>query len=163
MEQGASECVRCAEKRAELGTNKGGKLHTLRALFPEAVLTGIEINPEAAAIARQRGGAQIIEASILDYEPTQTWDMVFTSGVLIHINPAELATVYSLMDKASARYVCMMEYYNPSPVTVPYRGTQSTLFKRDFAGEFMDAPILATYCVTTALCITGIHCFLPMI
>ena len=30
------------------------------------------------------------------------------------------------------------EYYNPTPVTVPYRGASERLFKRDFAGELMD-------------------------
>ena len=126
------------ESILELGANIGINLHALHALLPKAALTGIEINPSAAATLRQWGGAQVIETSILDYSPDRTWDMVFTSGVLIHINPAALATVYALMAKASARYVCMIEYYNPTPVTVTYRGEQEKLFKRDFAGEFMD-------------------------
>jgi spore coat polysaccharide biosynthesis protein SpsF len=122
----------------ELGANIGINLHALHALLPKAALTGIEINPSAAAILRKWGGTEVIETSILDYSPDRTWDMVFTSGVLIHINPAALMTVYSLMAKVTARYVCMIEYYNPSPVTIPYRGEQDKLFKREFAGEFMD-------------------------
>jgi spore coat polysaccharide biosynthesis protein SpsF len=31
------------------------------------------------------------------------------------------------------------ESYHPTPTMVPYRGTSGTLFKRDFAGELMDA------------------------
>ena len=30
------------------------------------------------------------------------------------------------------------EYYNPSPVSISYRGHKDRLFKRDFAGEFLD-------------------------
>jgi len=30
------------------------------------------------------------------------------------------------------------EYYNPSPVSVPYRGHQDRLFKRDFAGDLIE-------------------------
>ena len=30
------------------------------------------------------------------------------------------------------------EYYNPSPVSIEYRGHSDRLFKRDFAGEIMD-------------------------
>jgi hypothetical protein len=30
------------------------------------------------------------------------------------------------------------EYYNPTPVTVNYRGNEDRLFKRDFAGELID-------------------------
>ena len=32
----------------------------------------------------------------------------------------------------------MAEYYNPSPVTIEYRGEKDKLFKRDFAGEMLD-------------------------
>ena len=30
------------------------------------------------------------------------------------------------------------EYYNPTPVSINYRGHTDKLFKRDFAGEIMD-------------------------
>ncbi len=30
------------------------------------------------------------------------------------------------------------EYYNPSPMTISYRGNEEYLFKRDFAGELME-------------------------
>jgi spore coat polysaccharide biosynthesis protein SpsF len=30
------------------------------------------------------------------------------------------------------------EYYNPSPVAIPYRGHSDRLFKRDFAGEMLE-------------------------
>ena len=30
------------------------------------------------------------------------------------------------------------EYYNRSPVAIPYRGHEDRLFKRDFAGEMLD-------------------------
>ena len=32
----------------------------------------------------------------------------------------------------------MVEYYNPTPVEVKYRGHSQKLFKRDFAGEMID-------------------------
>ena len=43
------------------------------------------------------------------------------------------------MQRASSRFVVMAEYYNPTPVTVPYRNHTDRMFKRDFAGEFLDA------------------------
>ena len=42
------------------------------------------------------------------------------------------------MYAASRRYICLIEYYNPTPVEVPYRGEREKLFKRDFAGELLD-------------------------
>ncbi len=58
--------------------------------------------------------------------------------MLIHINPDELENVYDKLYQSSNRYICMAEYYNPTPVMVPYRGNENKLFKRDFAGEFME-------------------------
>jgi len=66
------------------------------------------------------------------------WDFVFTKGVLIHQNPDMLEKVYELLYNASNRYVFICEYYNIVPVEVNYRGYNSVLFKRDFAGEIMD-------------------------
>jgi len=59
-------------------------------------------------------------------------------GVLIHINPAMLPAVYEKLYAASHRYILIGEYYNPSPVTIPYRGHEDRLFKRDFAGEMLE-------------------------
>lgn len=56
----------------------------------------------------------------------------------IDINPDELNKVYDLLIRSSSRYICIAEYYNPSPVSIPYRGHQDRLFKRDFAGEILD-------------------------
>jgi spore coat polysaccharide biosynthesis protein SpsF len=64
-------------------------------------------------------------------------DLVLVKGVLIHLNPDVLASVYELLRAASSRYICIVEYYNPSPVTIPYRGHTDRLFKRDFAGELL--------------------------
>ena len=84
------------------------------------------------------GAEQIINQSILDFMPERQWDLVFVSGVLIHINPLELGRVYDLMYHASKKYIMLSEYYNPVPVEVNYRGHDGKLFKRDFAGELWD-------------------------
>ena len=51
--------------------------------------------------------------------------------------PAE--DVYAALVRSSSRYVMVCEYFNPVPVEVPYRGHTGALFKRDFAGELLDA------------------------
>ena len=43
-----------------------------------------------------------------------------------------------MLYRASNRYILVSEYYNPSPVDIPYRGHTDRLFKRDFAGELLD-------------------------
>ena len=69
---------------------------------------------------------------------SRTWDLVLIKGVLIHINPDELNQVYEKLVAATSRYLMVTEYYNPVPVTIPYRGHVDRLFKRDFAGEIME-------------------------
>lgn len=58
--------------------------------------------------------------------------------MLIHIAPQHLQAVYQKLYNASNRYILISEYYNPTPVSVEYRGHKDKLFKRDFAGEMLD-------------------------
>lgn len=122
----------------ELGANIGLNLRALRALLPQAELAGVEINPSAAAELRAWGGAEVFEQSLLDFAPPRTWDLAFTKGVLIHLNPGRLNDAYDVLYRTGARYLVVAEYYNPTPMTIPYRGNEDRLFKRDFAGELMD-------------------------
>ncbi len=123
----------------ELGSNIGNNLRALRELLPAAELHSVEINAQAAAEIQAWGGATVEVASLMDFEPTRQWDLSFTKGVLIHLPPESLPDVYDKLVTASSRYVMVCEYYNPSPVEVSYRGHQHALFKRDFAGEILDA------------------------
>lgn len=123
----------------ELGCNIGNNLRALGALLPDASLRGVEINGEAAAEVEAWGGAEVDVASIIGYRATQQVDLAFTKGVLIHIDPDHLGQVYEALTTASSRYVMVCEYYNPTPVEVHYRGHDHALFKRDFAGEILDA------------------------
>lgn len=122
----------------ELGANIGLNLRSLRTLLPRAELAGVEINPSAAAELRDWGEAEVFEQSLLDFVPNRSWDLVFTKGVLIHLNPERLNDAYDVLYRSSARYLVVAEYYNPTPMAVPYRGNEDRLFKRDFAGELMD-------------------------
>jgi spore coat polysaccharide biosynthesis protein SpsF len=121
----------------ELGANIGNNLRVLNQMFPCLALAGVEINSTAVAELKEWGKARVFHGSIIDFVPEQQYDLAFVSGVLIHINPQELPRVYDLLYRAGRRYICLIEYYNPSPVEVPYRGHSDKLFKRDFAGEML--------------------------
>ncbi len=123
----------------ELGSNIGVNLAAMEQLLPDASLSAVEINREAAEhLERTLPRVELHCTSILEFEPARQWDLVFSKGVLIHLNPQELPRVYDLMFEASSQYIMVAEYYNPSPVELPYRGHEGKLFKRDFAGELMD-------------------------
>lgn len=123
----------------EFGANIGMNLKAIQLLFPNVDLSAIEINSAAAAeLGKVINSSQIYHSSILEYAPTRTYDLTLIKGVLIHINPNELPQVYDKLFASCGRYLLVAEYYNPSPVTIPYRGHTDRLFKRDFAGEIMD-------------------------
>ncbi len=125
----------------EFGANIGLNLQAINQLLPEVELSAIEINQKAVAALKRRGGKRlkIYSQSILDFIPDYSRDFVLTKGILIHINPTLLLKVYNLLYQTSKRYICIAEYYNPTPIEVPYRGHKGMLFKRDFAGEMLQA------------------------
>ena len=123
----------------EFGANIGMNLKALKLLFPHLEMDGIEINDTAHSELKELIGADNAHlSSIFDFNTEKIFDLTLIKGVLIHINPDELITVYNQLYKLSAKYILICEYYNPSPVTISYRGHEDRLFKRDFAGEFMD-------------------------
>ena len=122
----------------EFGCNIGMNLKAIKTLLPESNLSGIEINKRAVDYLNKcEGGPHIIEGSILDIELDTRFDLTLIKGVLIHINPERLDDVYTRLYNFSDKYICIAEYYNPTPVMIPYRGHDNRLFKRDFAGELV--------------------------
>jgi pseudaminic acid biosynthesis-associated methylase len=123
----------------EFGANIGMNLKALSLLYPNVDLYGIEINPHAAnELADIIPKKNIFLESILNFSSANQWDLVLIKGVLIHINPNSLQLVYQKLFDATRRYLLICEYYNPSPVSIQYRGHTDKLFKRDFAGEVLD-------------------------
>jgi pseudaminic acid biosynthesis-associated methylase len=131
--------TRGIESIIEFGANIGLNQKAIKILKPEAKRVAVEINERAAKILGEEIGAEnVINESILELDLKEQFDMSFIKGVLIHINPDDLQTVYEKLYSVSKRYILVTEYYNPSPVKIPYRGYSDRLFKRDFAGEIMN-------------------------
>lgn len=122
----------------EFGANIGMNIHAFKQLLPDTELAAIEINEEAVKQLRKIENLTVIHDSLLEFTPEHEYEMSFIKGVLIHINPEALFKVYEALYHTSSRYICIIEYYNPSPVEVSYRGHKGKLFKRDFAGEMLD-------------------------
>jgi spore coat polysaccharide biosynthesis protein SpsF len=123
----------------EFGANIGMNLKALKLLYPNIELRGIEINKQASEqLANLIGSGNVYNSSIFDFDVEIKSDITLIKGVLIHINPDMLKLVYQKLYEASSKYILIAEYYNPSPVTIKYRGHEDRLFKRDFAGEFIE-------------------------
>ncbi|MEH6459383.1 pseudaminic acid biosynthesis-associated methylase [Chitinimonas sp. JJ19] len=126
------------ESLIEFGTNRGLNLQALRQLLPHCQLSGVELNAKAHAEVSQLGIADVWHGSLFDYPVSKQSDLALIKGVLIHLAPELLPIAYGKLYEASRRYILLVEYYNPSPVEISYRGHEGKLFKRDFAGEMLD-------------------------
>ena len=124
----------------EMGANIGNNLRALKLLYPKIALTAVEINPSAANRLRELIGAEnVFEGSVFEYPVADKVNLLLIKTVLIHINPEKLSALYEKMYRTSSRYILICEYYNPIPVSISYRGHEDRLFKRDFAGDMLDA------------------------
>lgn len=123
----------------EFGANIGMNIKALKLLLPNLDVHAIEINKDASQeLGRVIKPTKVYNSSILDFQLKRQWDLTLIKGVLIHINPDVLPHVYDKLVASAGRYLLVAEYFNPQPVSIPYRGHSDRLFKRDFAGEIMD-------------------------
>lgn len=121
----------------EFGAGTGNNLRAITFLLPKCFSVGVEINKKA--VQSLAGVANyVIGGSIFDGAEGYTADLVLSKGLLIHLDPSMLPVAYDTIYNSSTKYICLVEYYNPTPVEVPYRGHGGKLFKRDFAGEMID-------------------------
>ncbi len=125
----------------EVGCNIGLNLRVLKEIT-DMELFGLEPN----ALARQ----QILTDGVLPTDhlfpnaghenPLENCaiDLVFTSGVLIHVHPDRLRQTMDEVVRVSRKYVLCMEYFSPTPEQKTYRGQEGLLYKNDFGGLYMD-------------------------
>ncbi len=119
----------------EIGCNIGLNLRALKLLI-DAELFAIEPNKKAISILKRD---KVISPSYIEEGSASSiphgdnaFDLVFTSGVLIHIPPDQLDSAYREIHRVSKRFILSIEYFSEQPVEVPYRGHAGLLFKRDF-------------------------------
>lgn len=124
----------------EVGCNVGNQLHVLKKIgyFD---LWGIELQDYAVEVARKRtSGFNIVKGTAFDIPfKDNFFDLVFTSGVLIHISPDDIDKVLDEMYRCTNKYIWGFEYYNPDGYhTVTYRGNDNLLWKTNFSKLFLD-------------------------
>ncbi len=123
----------------ECGCNIGRNLEQLSRAFPEMVPSIIEISDPAYKFVNERYKfAHSFNGPILSSKFDVKFDLVFTMGVLIHINPDQLKDHMARMFDYSSKYILMGEYFNRTPVSLEYQGQKDKLFKRDFGKFFIE-------------------------
>lgn len=123
----------------EVGCNIGNQLRLLqRQGFTD--LWGVEISEYALELARKETrGMNLVHGSALDLPFKDGYfDLVFTSGVLIHINPEDAKKAVDEACRVSKRYVWGFEYFAEKCEELDYRGNKGLLWKNNFARLYMD-------------------------
>ena len=123
----------------EVGCNIGNQLGLLQSQGFKN-LYGIEIYPEAVELAKTHTkGINIIQGSAFDIPFKDNYfDLVFTAGVLIHINPKDLKKAMDGIYRTSNKYIWGYEYYHPQHVAIDYQGNKNRLWKGDFCQMYLD-------------------------
>ena len=123
----------------EVGSNLGVQLACLQESgFVE--LYGIELQEYAVELSKSRTKCiNIIKGSALDIPYRKGYfDLVFTSGLLIHISPSDLPLAMREIHRCTKTYIWGFEYYADEYTKVVYRGNENLLWKGDFAGMYLD-------------------------
>jgi len=124
----------------EVGANIGNQLAQLQNQNFGKRLYGIEIQRDAVEKAKSfTNGIDIIQGSAFDLPFKNSYfDMVFTSGVLIHISPDDAKTAIKEMYRTSKRYIWGFEYFAETYTEIEYRGNKNCLWKANFPKLFID-------------------------
>lgn len=123
----------------EVGANVGNQLLCLQRQGFDR-LWGIELQPYAVEMAKSRtSGINLVQGSAFDLPFRDGWfDLVFTSGVLIHINPVDLPRALDEIHRCTRSWIWGLEYYAADPTEIPYRGQRDLLWKDDFARRYRE-------------------------
>ncbi len=126
-------------KILEVGANVGAQLLGLQKMgFTN--LYGVELQGYAVEQAKARTkNINLIQGTGFDIPfKDGFFDLVYTSGVLIHISPADIGKVMDEMYRCSNRYIWGCEYFADKMTEVPYRGQSNLLWKANYAGMFQE-------------------------
>lgn len=126
-------------KVLEVGSNIGIQLMQLQKMGFKN-LYGIEINSYAVEHAKDNTkNINIIQGSSFDIPfKSGYFDLVFTSDVLIHIDPSNIQEVLKEIHRCSNKYIWGFEYYADTYTEVTYRGNSNLLWKTNFANLYLD-------------------------
>ena len=124
----------------ECGCNIGRNIEQINRILPNAEPSIIEISePAFNFVCSRYKFAHAFNGAILEsFFDNNSFDLVFTMGVLIHINPDQLLAHMEKMFRYSSKYILMGEYFNRTPISIEYQGEKDKLFKRDWGKLFIE-------------------------
>lgn len=121
----------------ELGANAGWNLSAIKRCHPDVNVIGSDINTEACRQAGQAGLTVVNNLDFTTYVPG-CFELTFTAGVLIHIEPEHLREVMQALVDKSYRWVLAVEYEAAIEETVEYRGHLDKCWRRPYGVLYGD-------------------------
>ena len=116
----------------EFGCGSGWNLSAIKRSFPDVDLQGMDVNQTA------RSEAMVATPNIWEnWRNAYKVELVFTSGVLIHISPEDLLHTMSSLYNYSTDYILAIEYHEPEETEVKYRGYKEKLWKRPYGDLYL--------------------------
>lgn len=127
------------ERILEVGCNVGNQLRILQHMGYES-LYGIELQNYAVERAKSLcQNINIIQGSAFDIPfKDEYFDLVYTSGVLIHVSPEDIEKALQGIYRASRRYIWGFEYFSEEYEEKEYRGNHNVLWKTNFMKMYLD-------------------------
>lgn len=122
----------------EIGSNVGNQLALLQSQgFGN--LYGIDVFEKAVEASKHHTrNINIIQGSAFDVPfKDKYFDLVFTSGLLIHISPEGLPAVMSEIYRVSKSYIWGYEYFSESSRPLIYRNNDDCLWCNNFVGLYL--------------------------
>jgi pseudaminic acid biosynthesis-associated methylase len=118
----------------EVGCTQGDNLIHLARHVPADEIWGVDINP--VVLDHLRGhvpGVNPVLGVARDLPfPDDSFDLVVTVGLLIHIPDDTLERVMAELVRVSRRWILSGEYHADEQTEIVYRGHEHVLFKRDY-------------------------------
>jgi len=119
-------------KILEVGCNVGLNLTILKKMGFKN-LFGLEINEKAITIAKQRNPEiTFFHSSIEKFETEHKFDLIFTAGVLIHINPDTLPDIIKKIYGLTNKFIFGYENFSEDLTKLDYREHTNILWKQNF-------------------------------
>ncbi len=126
----------------EVGANIGINLRAIEKVDNNINLFCVEPNEEAISILTK--DKVLKEENILnstankiDYKDN-FFDLVFTCGVLIHIENANLIKSLKEIYRVSNKYILCLEYFSDKEEIIDYNQGDALLVKRDYGSIYLD-------------------------
>jgi pseudaminic acid biosynthesis-associated methylase len=117
----------------EVGSNMGNQLLCLQKMgFRD--LYGVEPQAHAVELSKKATkGINIVKGDAFNIPfKDGFFDLVFTSGVLIHISPRDIKKAMREIYRCTGRYIWGFEYFAKRHIEILYRGRRDLLWKADF-------------------------------